>query len=853
MSHLALPFISVCLFFITTLSIAQQDDNDWLRIDDIRSIEKTSRLKSPTNFQLYELVDYDLVFERLAEAPQRFEESSTKQVAFELPLPSGVLSSYDVRYAPVMEESLARKFPDTRAYTLAGLDIPGSIAKIDFGPKGFHGMILIPGQSTVFIDPYRQEEGIYMVYYKKDYPAPEVPFKCLTETKIVEESNTHKRVFGDCQLRQYRLALACTGEYGQYHGGTVPLANAAMNTTLNRVNGVYESEAGITMILVANNDNLIYLNGATDPYTNNNAGTMLAENQTNCDAVIGSANYDIGHVFASVDGGVATLESPCDNSVKARGVTGQEMPEGDPFDIDYVCHEMGHQFGANHTQNNGCNRNSPTAMEPGSASTIMGYAGICAPNVQSNSDDYFHAVSLSEIASFVTNIGTGGSCAAILSSANNPPTCNAGLDYTVPISTPFSLSATGSDPDGNPITYCWEQYNNENSTQPPSPTSTVGPNFRSLDPTMSTIRDFPKGGIGSTWEVLPSVGRTMDFRLTVRDFDAAAGYGCTDEDDMQVTFHAGAGPFAVTAPNGGEFWTQGAMETVTWDVSNTDVTPVNSSQVSILLSTDGGITYPTVLATTTNNDGSHQITIPAVSTTTARIKVASADNIFFDVSNNDFSISVPVTCTTFVSTDVPVVIDPNSTGVYTSDLNIPITETIASIRVLDIVGTHTWVEDLIFTIIHPGATEAELINDECGNQDDFDMGFADGGAAISCPLDQGIIYNPVNPLSGFAGLSSNGIWMLEIEDTFAQDGGVLNGWSVEVCYTGSTGPCPEDDLVFDTTPIPTGTYSSNVSILASVSLENNADVVFKSNEINLAGGFLVPLGAELSATIGGCP
>ncbi|MFN0216001.1 MAG: reprolysin-like metallopeptidase, partial [Saprospiraceae bacterium] len=398
--------------------------------------------------------------------------------------------------------------------------------------------------------------------------------------------------------------------------------------------------------LVNNNDTLIFLDGNTDPYSNNNGGAMLNQNQTTCNNRIGNANYDIGHVFSTGGGGVAVLACVCSSGNKAKGVTGGSDPVGDAFDIDYVAHEMGHQFGCNHTFNgthgscNG-NRSLPSAYEPGSGSTIMAYAGICDDqDVQPHSDAYFHAKSLLDAGAFVT--GGGHTCDNEVITGNNAPTANAGADYTIPKSTPFVLTATGSDADGDPITYCWEQYNNGDSTQPPDGTDLDGPNFRSLIPTSEPKRYFPALGEvinnnNPTWEVLSSVGRTMNFRVTVRD--NYGGAGCTKEDNMVLTVAGGAGPFEVTAPNTPVSWVGNTTRPVTWDVAGTAGAPVSSANVKISLSIDGGWTYPTVILASTPNDGIELITVPNTPSNNCRIKVEGVGNVFYDISDVDFIIS----------------------------------------------------------------------------------------------------------------------------------------------------------------------------------------------------------------------
>ena len=570
---------------------------------------------------------------------------------------------------------------------------------------------------------------------------------------------------------------------------------------MNRVNGVFELDAGITMLMVPNNDQLIFTNSGTDPYTNSNGGAMLNQNITTCNNIIGSANYDIGHVFSTGGGGVAFLRSPCGGS-KAGGVTGLGSPVGDPFDIDFVSHEIGHQFGGNHTQNNNCQR-SGASVEPGSASTIMGYAGICNPNVQNNSDPYFHAVNLDEIAAFVVN-GNGSTCANILSSANNPPTVNAGLNYVIPISTPFELTAVGSDADGDIVTYCWEQMDNEvGETMPPAATNTQGPNFRSYNPTLDPVRTFPNlatllSGGTNIWEVLPSVSRNFDFRVTARDNNS--GYGCVAKDDMIVTTTPNAGPFVVTYPTATETWAFGETRAITWDVANTNSAPVSCGQVDILVSTDGGFNFTTV-ATSVPNNGSYNYSVPDISSFDVRFKIVCSNNIFFAITPEPITIGITEVCTVFNSSDIPITISASGTPTITSDLPISLVETISSVSVVNLSGTHTWISDLDFTLIHPSGLEITLLTDECGNQDDFNLTISDEGGAVSCPLSNQQTVSPDEALSGLAGLSTDGTWVLQVHDDTNQDGGVLNSWGLEICYFESLTTLPVELVDFKAKPI----------------------------------------------------
>lgn len=796
------------LLLLATTGYTQNEFWKTIEKHELQSKQLKKERTLPVRFKSFELTQPAALKTKLAEAPLRFSaEANRSSVIINIPMPDGSFQEFNVFESPLMPLELAEKFPQIKTYTATGITNPNAVAKIDFTHKGFHAMILAVGQNPVFVDPFNVEDQTYISYFKKDFKSDGDHFECGVsdsgEENIYDPNQiVSPRQAGDCQFREYRLALACTGEYAQYHddGDIVNDAMAAMTTTMNRVNGVFETDAGLTMVFVPNNEDLIFTNPSTDPYSNGNGGAMLNQNQTTCNAVIGSANYDIGHVFSTGGGGVAYLSSTCNNSHKAKGVTGQNTPEGDPFDIDYVSHEMGHQFGANHTQNNSCNRNNSTAFEPGSASTIMGYAGICNPNVQNNSDAYFHAISVLEMGNFTT--GSGNSCANIINTSNNQPSANAGSNYTIPVSTPFVLTGIGTDPDNDDLTYCWEQWDNEIASMPPSPTNTVGPAFRSFYPTENPQRYFPRlsvlAGPGTdTWEVLPSVSRNMDFRLTVRDNNNA--YGCTDEDNMTVTTTASSGPFTVIYPNAQMDWVVNTSETILWDVANTTAAPVSCNNVDIFYSTDGGLSFPYTLVTDVANDGAHTITVPDISTTQFRIMVKCSDNIFFDISNENVNIGVLTLCETFHSTDVPVIILPLGVQTVTSDLTIALGENITDINVLNLEGTHTWIGDLKITLISPDATEVILVDQECGNNDNFDVNFDDDGATLDCPYNDDQTAAPEGSLSDFNGSNPDGTWVLEIMDMAHLNGGQLLSWSIEVCYDEPLGPLPLDLLHFEAT------------------------------------------------------
>lgn len=646
---IAIVFALSCISL--TNAQVKSTPNYWTKTGDPIIPAMGSRIIQPNvylNFQL----NIEEIKTKIQNAGLKSNPSSPV-ILIDLPHPDGKFYEYQVFLNTTMHPGLQAKFPEIRSYDAIATNQSGNVVKLDVTPQGFHSMILSPTESTIFIDPFSFGGGDienYIVYYKKDFKTDKV-FNCSfvseENSSDVGQEDITPKAFGTCELRTYRLALSASAEYTTFQGGTVALAQAAQVTTMNRVNGVYERDMAITMVIIPNNDLLIYTNSATDPFTNGTPNSMITQNQTAVNNAIGSSNYDIGHVFGTNSGGLAGLGVVC-GSQKARGVTGSGAPVGDAFDIDYVAHEMGHQFSGNHSFNNSCNgnRNNNTAVEPGSGTTIMAYAGICAPNVQSNSDDHFHGRSLQEIGAFIT--GSSHTCPVKTPLTNTAPTISSTVGtVNIPANTPFALTAIASDDDGNTLTYCWEQINNQISTQAPVATATGGPNFRSITPSTSPTRYFPT--IASqlangpfTWEVIPSVSRTMNFRVTVRD--NAVGGGCNDHEDVTVTTTSTAGPFLVNYPSTvGISWAVGDTKTVTWSVANTDIAPVACANVNIMLSIDGGVTFTTVLSNTPN-DGSQDIIVPNSPSTTAIIMVICENGTFFDISNNFFEITSGVSC-----------------------------------------------------------------------------------------------------------------------------------------------------------------------------------------------------------------
>ncbi|PXY44573.1 reprolysin-like metallopeptidase [Flavobacterium hydrophilum] len=787
----------VLLFIFYCIAAHAQTNVLWEKVNSV-SAKKTGNI--PDQDKLYYKLNENLLIQKIAVSGK-----TSKGGVSEITIPNaeGVLERFMVWESSNFDPELQAKYPEIRAYEGTGLDDKSAKIHFSVAPIGVQTMVLRSDKESEFIEQNPENKSEYVLFTSKNKETSKSLVCKTKESNAINISGkTAKTASNNKVYKTLRLALSCTWEYAAFYGGTKAGALAGMNATMTRVNGVFNNDLAVRLIIIANNEDVIYTD-ASDPYSpaaQGVDGAWHVEVQKTLTSVIGNSNYDIGHLFGRSGGGgdAGCIGCVCQNptslsdgNAKGSAYTSPSngIPQGDTFDIDYVAHEMGHQLGATHTFSHEI-EGTGTNVEPGSGSTIMGYAGVTEDyDIQNSSDDYFAYASILQIQNNLANKTCPVSTPII---DNNPPIISAGSNYTIPISTPFILTGTGSDPEGDPVTYCWEQNDSattasgDNSIAKPSKPD--GPLFRSLAPTSSAIRYMPsfssvlQNRLTTTWESVPSVARSLHFSLTARDNKVLATPQ-TNTANMTVTVNAAAGPFAVTSQNTTDIgWQKGSFQIITWGVNNTNTLP-GSENVNIKLSTDGGLTFPVILASNTPNDGSQTITAPSdISATNCRILIEPTANIYYALNSNPFAIGYAseTTCnsysfgssfsipfgSTFTTKTVTV---PSSTEIV-SDVNVAINV------------THARFSDLEIQIQNPQGTIVKLFDKNCASTNStLALAYDDSGAALDCSKTTSQIVIPAEYLSAFNGQNPQGTWTFRVRDAVSGSFGTINSASVNIC------------------------------------------------------------------------
>ena len=782
-----------------------QNVSPWKRISraQISLTERVNIRENQDNLALFEL---DI--SALKQSLQTLQNSAiVSEIEIEIPNKRGELEKFKIHEFSNFEPALQAQFPDIRSYSGLGLTDKNASVYFSMSPKGIQTMVLRSDTTTEFIERFSDSQDIYELFDSNSRKKGDIPLSCSTADVLLNKQLVTKTVATTANNGVYktlRLALACTGEYTAYFGG-VTQALAAMNATLTRVNGIFNRDLALHLNLIANNTVLLYTNPATDPYSPSSVGANGAWNlelQNDLTAKIGNANYDIGHLFGASGGGgnAGCIGCVCQNPIsstdlaKGSGYTSPAdgKPEGDTFDIDFVAHEMGHQLGANHTFSHET-EGTGVNVEPGGGSTIMAYAGVTDYNVQSHSDDYFAYVSIAQIQN---NLATK-SCPITTALSNKTPTASAGADFVIPKGTAFVLKGSGSDPNGDVLSYCWEENDSATSATGANSiaysTKTDGPLFRSLSPSISPIRYMPAQNkvltnmLSSTWESVSDVARTLHFTLTVRD-NAADGLAQTNTDAMVVTVDATKGPFEVTSQNTVDVsWKPLSLQTITWAVNNTSNLP-GSANINIKLSIDGGLTFSTMLKANTPNDGSELIIVPnGITGKNCRILIEPTANIYYAINKEPFAIGYTTesSCATY-NFSTPFVI-PESTSYTARTITVPATTATVSDVNVALNFTHQYMSDVQIELLNPQGKTVKLFEKGCGDTNgSLVLNYDDLGGAITCGKQTLQTVAPFDPLYLFNELNPSGTWTLRIRDEFVGDVGTLNSASVSICTKAYT-------------------------------------------------------------------
>lgn len=647
--RLGLAVAAIFFCQISVVNAAQSGESLW---EDTSNIAARSTTNSHISDGYARGLKLDSVAMRAKLTPVGSAQLAARQsqaLSIELPLPDGDSVTLELQENQLLPDALASKYPSIRTYQLAGPAGEILSGRVDMTVQGFHAMLLTQHGETLYIDPDESLGDDYYLSYRKADQHSDEALQCSTPEAQDHEADTllQSRVSLAARtvsgLTEYRIAIAATSEYTQKQGGTVTSSLSAIATTLNRVNQIYETNLGIRLTLVADNDKLIYTSASNDPYSNFDIEAMLSENQINIDNVIGTDNYDIGHVFGSYGGGLAYIGSTCNSRSKAMAASGISNPSNDSFDVDFVAHEIGHQFGATHTFNSNIGvctssaRTARTAFEPGSGSSIMSYAGGCdTDDLQLNADAMFHSGSVQQITQNISS-GTASQCGVVQSVNNSRPFVSAGSNYTIPANTPFKLTGTASDVDDDALLYSWEQLDIGSSANLGEDTGD-NPLFRLQLPTANNSRSFPSqstllGYQTGRGETLPQTNRTLNFQLAVYD-----GQHDPSLDQVQLKVVNTGSAFKLASP--AQSYTTNSDMTLSWATADTELAPINCTTVNLSLSTNDGYLFDTVLASNLPNTGSAIVHLPVNTTLTTfgRFKLSCSNNIFYSISSKAFTI-----------------------------------------------------------------------------------------------------------------------------------------------------------------------------------------------------------------------
>lgn len=782
---------------------------------DKKTVAKTAqRVNFPTEFKLFEL-NLDSFRQVLKASPDRF--SGAKGVLISLPNAEGNLERYEMFESSNFEPALQAQFPEIRSYVGIGVDDKSSQIRLSAAPNGIQAMFFRADRRDEFTEAYSADGSVYAVYVSKRDKA-KLPFTCSTaDVELLNDvTTTNKSTLSDNgSYKTMRLALSCTAEYANYFGANTTNLNAslvltAMNNTMTRVNGICELDLAVHMNLIANEAALIYFDPASDPYSDaSSMANWNSELQANLTSTVGDANYDIGHLFGASGGGgnAGCIGCVCVNGQKGSGITSPAdgVPAGDNFDVDYVVHEMGHQMGARHTFTYGgagtSGEDSTVNIEPGSGVTIMAYAGITNDNTSATpvTDVAPHSIPIFAYRSILqiqTNLATK-TCPVSTPITNGLTISVPAASYTIPKGTAFIL--TGS---GNAASYVWEQNDDATVSSTietaraaslPSPTKTTGPNFRTFSPTVAPVRYMPTlanviaGNLTPTtaWETVSTVARTLNFTLTGRN-NAAVGSGQTKTATMAVSVSGTVGPFTVTSQSSVEAWNAGETKTITWN-RNSAETLAGSTNVDILLSTDGGLTFPTTLASGVTNSGSAVVTVPSLPPSlTCRLMIKPTGNIYYAVNSTNFYIgyTITTTCNTYNYTTAFALPD-NGSNYTIKTIAVPTTTLpVSDINVTANI-THPNLQNLVVAVVKPGPTTttslATLFNQNCSGSANMNVTFDSQGTALTCASPTTGTYQPSTTLNNYNGIDPTGTWQFGFWDKVAGNSGTVNSFSIQIC------------------------------------------------------------------------